>query len=126
MRRQPLRLGMITVEPHGRPWAEILSRMPEKAQMVYAWDYDLAVAHSYAAVYKIPTVVERPEDMLGEVDAVLIGGGRRAPEPGGIWGLVRDDHLTLARPFLEQGLPVLVDKPCADTLEDAIEMVRLA
>ena len=25
----PIKLGMITVEPHGRPWAEVLARMPK-------------------------------------------------------------------------------------------------
>jgi hypothetical protein len=123
--KKPLRLGMITVEPHGRPWAEVLARMPQ-AKMACAWDYDMATAQSYAETYHIPLVVQEPEEMLGHVDAVLIGGGRRGPEPGEVWGQKRDDHLRLARPFLERGLPVLVDKPCADTLEDAIEMVRLA
>jgi predicted dehydrogenase len=122
---QPLKLGMITVEPHGRPWAEVLARWPE-VKMEWAWDYDPDRARSYAAKYQIPHVAGQVEDMLGKVDAVLVGGGRRMPVPGERWGQVKDDHLELSRPFLEQGLPVLIDKPFADHLEDAVEMVHLA
>ena len=121
----PLRAGMITVEPHGRPWAEVLSRMPD-VKMEYAWDYDLDRANWFASKYGIPHVVEEVEEMIGKVDAVLIGGGRRQPTGDGIWGEEADDHLRLSRPFLEKGMPVLIDKPFADKLEDAIEMVRLA
>jgi predicted dehydrogenase len=99
--------------------------MPE-VKMLYAWDYDMERAKWYSEKYVIPHVVEEVGDMMGNVDAVLIGGGRRGPRDGGIWGEERDDHLRLSRPFLEVGLPVLIDKPFADTLEDAIEMVRLA
>ncbi len=121
----PVRLGMITVEPHGRPWAEVLARWPD-VKMVSAWDYDPERARWYADHYRIPQVVEHVEDMLGQVDAVLVGGGRRMPDENGVWGENPDDHLALARPFLEAGLPVLVDKPFADRVEDAVEMVRLA
>jgi hypothetical protein len=121
----PLKVGMITVEPHGRPWAEVLARMPG-VKMAYAWDYDLDRAKWYADKYGIPHVVEEVEGMIGNVDAVLIGGGRRQPSGDGIWGEEPDDHLLLSRPFLNEGMPVLIDKPFADKLEDAIEMVRLA
>lgn len=121
----PTRLGMITVEPHGRPWAEVLSLMPN-VKMTMAWDYEPDRAQGYARKYGIPQVVDNVEAMLGNVDAVLIGGGRRLPTDGGIWGGEPDDHLRLSRPFLEAGMPVLVDKPLADTIEDALEMVRLA
>lgn len=111
-----LRLGMITVEPHGRPWAEVLSRRSD-VSMEYAWDYDADRAKAYAARYGIPRVVDRFEDMVREVDAVMIGGGRRPPGSDGIWGENPDDHLELARPFLESGTPTLIDKPLADRLE---------
>ena len=94
--------------------------------MEYAWDYDMDRAHAYAKKYNIPHVVADVNDMIGHVDAVLIGGGRRQPRPGGIWGEEPDDHLRFSRPFLENGYPVLIDKPFADKIEDAIEMVRLA
>lgn len=60
--------------------------------------------------------VEQPTDMIGLVDAVLVvddtdGGGT---------------HATLARPFLEAGLPVFVDKPMTTDFADAVELFDIA
>ncbi len=54
----------------------------------------------------IPNVVERPEDVIGEVDAVIV-----ATDKGG-------EHVERCRPFIEAGLPVFVDKPLADNEPD--------
>jgi predicted dehydrogenase len=51
-------------------------------------------------------VVARPEDVIGQVDAVLI-----STDDG-------TDHVRRARPFVEAGLPVFVDKPLTTTMED--------
>lgn len=59
-------------------------------------------------------LVERPEAMLGEIDAVLIESND---------GTV---HLARARPFLEAGVPTFIDKPFACSLSDAREIARLA
>ena len=122
---KPLRLGILTVEPHGTPWAEVLRGIPDAA-VTHVWDYEEQRARAFAGQYGIPTVVTEVRDMLGQVDAVLVAGGRRPPSGDGIWGEEPDDHLRLSRPFLEAGLPVLIDKPFADRVEDAVEMVRLA
>lgn len=54
----------------------------------------------------IPNVVEKPTDVIGQVDAVII-----ATDKGG-------EHVARARPFVEAGLPVFVDKPLADNAPD--------
>lgn len=54
----------------------------------------------------IPHVVEKPTDVIGQVDAVVI-----ATDIGG-------EHVARARPFVEAGLPVFVDKPLADNAPD--------
>lgn len=59
-------------------------------------------------------LVERPEDLLGRVDAVLVESNE-----GGV-------HRERATPFLEAGLPVFIDKPFAATVEDAQALVDLA
>lgn len=59
-------------------------------------------------------IVAQPQDMLGQIDAVLILS---------ICGTV---HLERVRPFLTAGIPAFVDKPFACALSDATEMVRLA
>lgn len=70
------------------------------------------------------TFVERPAvchtiaEAMEDVDAAFICDSS-SPKDGA-------DHLALARPFLERGIPCFVDKPFAATLADAREMVRLA
>ncbi|MHC1773182.1 MAG: Gfo/Idh/MocA family protein [Flexilinea sp.] len=122
-----IRFGMITVDPHGRPWAEVVNRYYlDEVEMVWAWDYSLDRAKWYAKKYGIPNVAGNIEEFVDKVDAVLIGGGRRSPDENGMWGENKDDHLMLSKPFLERGKAVLIDKPFADDVEDAVEMVKLA
>jgi virulence factor len=59
-------------------------------------------------------LVDRPEDMIGKVDGMLIESQEGAP------------HWQRARPFLEAGLPCFIDKPCTCSLADARKIVELA
>src|SRR5215218_1010973 len=59
-------------------------------------------------------LVERPEDLLGRVDAVLIESNE-----GGL-------HRARATQFIEAGLPVFIDKPLASSTPDACALVELA
>jgi len=54
----------------------------------------------------IPRIVDKPEAMIGKVDAVII-----ATDIGG-------EHVERARPFIEAGLPVFIDKPLCDNAAD--------
>lgn len=54
----------------------------------------------------IPHVVRKPTDVIGQVDAVII-----ATDIGG-------EHVERARPFIEAGLPVFIDKPLTDNAPD--------
>jgi len=54
----------------------------------------------------IPNVVEKPTDVIGHVDAVVI-----ATDLG-------HEHVARARPFVEAGLPVFIDKPLTDNAPD--------
>ncbi len=54
----------------------------------------------------IPHVVAHPTDVIGQVDAVII-----ATDIGG-------EHVARARPFIEAGLPVFIDKPLTDNAAD--------
>ncbi len=78
----------------------------EHAAVTHIWSDNPADAAQVARFAKIPHVVEAPQDVIGEVDAVII-----AVDDG-------DDHVERARPFVEAGLPVLVDKPLATNVED--------
>lgn len=54
----------------------------------------------------IPNVVERAEDVIGDVDAVLVATDRGS------------EHVARCRPFVEAGVPVFVDKPLATSEKD--------
>jgi predicted dehydrogenase len=131
-----LRLGLLGLsEGNGHPysWAAIVNgydeeemakcpfpaiprylsehRFPEEAipgaRVTHVWTQDPSISASVAAASRIEHVVSRPEEMLGEVDAVL---------------LARDDaerHAELGGPFLDAGLPIYVDKPLATSVAAA-------
>lgn len=76
------------------------------ARVTHIWTDDPADAQLVAAAARIDHIVDRPEAVLGEVDGVII-----ATDDG-------DDHVRRARPFVEAGLPVFVDKPLATNAAD--------
>ena len=59
-------------------------------------------------------IVERPEELLGKVDAVLVEAN-----DGSV-------HRERALPFIEAGLPVFVDKPFACSTADALAIAEAA
>ncbi len=99
---------------------EYMRRQPPEAQgiedarVTHVWAADSSAAEYVARTCRIPQVVRRYEEMLGEVDAVIL------PHDDGAL------HLEMARPFLRAGLPVFIDKPLADTVEDARALVKMA
>lgn len=76
------------------------------ARVTHLWTDDPTEAPAVAAAALIPRIVARPEDVIGHVDAVLV-----ATDDG-------FDHVRRARPFVEAGLPVFVDKPLALSVAD--------
>ncbi|MFP4383948.1 MAG: Gfo/Idh/MocA family oxidoreductase [Spirochaetia bacterium] len=54
----------------------------------------------------IPNVVDKPEDVIGKVDAVIVATD------------IGSEHVERCRPFVEAGLPLFVDKPMVDNPED--------
>ena len=76
------------------------------ALITHLWTDRADEALPVAAAALIPHVVKNPRDVIGHVDGVFI-----ATDDG-------FDHVARARPFVEAGLPVFVDKPLALTLAD--------
>lgn len=80
----------------------------ENSRITHVWTQNEVVSQNLAGACKIPTIVDRYEDMIGEVDAVIIA---------------RDDyenHLKMARPFLEAGLKVFIDKPLTLDIQELL------
>lgn len=86
------------------------------ARIVKVWDPDPAQAREFAETYRIPQVVDRLEDLVADIDAVILMNARGDGS----------DHVELIRPFLERGLPSFIDKPFAHTAAEARTIVELA
>jgi GFO/IDH/MocA oxidoreductase family protein len=85
-------------------------------QVTHVWCDRPEDAQAIALSARIPNLVDRPTDVIGHVDAVII------PTDKG------EEHLERARPFVEADLPVLIDKPLttrADHLQQFIEWRRI-
>ncbi len=78
----------------------------EGVAVTHIWCDDRKDAEHVAQCSLIPHLVDTPEAMIGEVDAVLI-----ATDIGG-------EHVERARPFVEAGVPVFIDKPLCDNAAD--------
>jgi len=89
-------------------WPAILQYLEERdpaefgvpdAQVSHIWTQDRKLSDAIAKACRIGCSVDRYEEMLGQIDALL---------------LARDDHekhMEMAMPFLKSGMPVFVDKP---------------
>lgn len=76
------------------------------AKVTCVWTQDEKVSESIAKTAKIGTIVNSLEEMTDLVDAVI---------------LARDDsenHVAMAKPFIDAGIPIFIDKPLAITRED--------
>jgi predicted dehydrogenase len=76
------------------------------AQVTHVWTQDHAISASIAKTANIPNIATNLEDMIPDIDALL---------------LTRDDpenHVAMAKPFIEAGIPVFIDKPLAGTKDD--------
>jgi predicted dehydrogenase len=97
---------------------EYLSRQPAAAlgiagaRVTHLWCEDAEAARQVSQASLVPNIVTEPTDIIGHVDAVII------PTDKG------EEHLNRARPFVEAGLPVFIDKPLTDNEADLRQFVR--
>ncbi len=83
-------------------------------RITHCWDIEPDQAEAFARTCRC-TAVRNFDDMLGKVDAVISGGYYNYP-----W-----NHL-LHAPYLEAGLPNLINRPFASSLAKARRMLELA
>ena len=78
------------------------------AMVSHIWTQERKLSQQIAEICNISYIVEKPEQMIGEVDGIIFA---------------RDDiwnHWEMAKPFIDAGLPIYMDKLMAhdlDTLE---------
>ncbi|HZM06497.1 MAG TPA: Gfo/Idh/MocA family oxidoreductase [Candidatus Saccharimonadales bacterium] len=137
----PIRLGMVgMVEGNGHPYSwsaifngfdpkamagcpypvilEYLSRQPASAfgiggaRVTHVWCEDPKAARLVSQASLVPNVVTQATDLIGQVDAIMISTDKG------------EEHLERARPFVEAGLPVFIDKPLTDNEADLRQFVR--
>ena len=78
----------------------------EGVTVTHIWCNDGKDAEHVAQCSLIPHLAETPEAMIGEVDAVLIATD------------IGCEHVARAKPFVEAGIPVFIDKPLCDNAAD--------
>jgi predicted dehydrogenase len=82
------------------------------ARVTHVWTDDPTDAPRIAAASRIQNVVSRPEEVIGKVDAVILG-----TDDG-------HEHVRRAKPLVEAGLPLFVDKPLAINVPDVNQFIR--
>jgi len=117
------RLGLVGLcTSHPENWVPIIRKLNEEKyvdiQVVSAWDSGetrpAGFAKEFSTKFEIPKPVDRLEDMLGLVDGVIVHTTN--------W----DKHVEQARPFVEAGKAVLLDKPVVGNLKDANQLLDWA
>ena len=73
---------------------------------------DREMAENCARASFIPNVVTNPEEMIGQVDAIICATD------------IGSEHVERCRPFIEAGLPIFIDKPLTDNEEDLRTIVK--
>ncbi|MBN1291592.1 MAG: Gfo/Idh/MocA family oxidoreductase, partial [Candidatus Latescibacteria bacterium] len=83
-------------------------------RITHCWDIEPDKAEEFAALYGCEKV-KNFDDMLGKVDGIISGGYYNHP-----W-----NHI-LHEPYLEAGLPNLINRPFANSLEKAQKIIDMA
>src|SRR5262245_6602281 len=106
-----LRVAVVGVGYLGRHHARILSDLAG-VELVAVVDTNRVRAEEVAAAAKTRALVDA-RDIVGKVDAVTVA-------------VPTERHLEVVVPFLKAGLPVLVEKPMARSVEEADIMIGAA
>jgi predicted dehydrogenase len=107
----PLRVAVVGVGHLGQHHARLLSAMPGVV-LAGVVDIDAARAQAIAAKYGT-TAFTAASGVAGRVDAVSIA-------------VPTSVHVELALPFVDAGIPVLVEKPIAGSLDQADRLLAAA
>ena len=105
-----LRTAVIGAGKMGGIHAKVYSQL-EESELTAVADVDGGRAEKLAEKYSCKALTD-PAELIGKVDAVTISAPTTA-------------HLPLAKLFLENRIPVLIEKPLASTVDEGREIVNL-
>lgn len=106
-----VRVGVIGLGHMGKEHARVVALLSE-AELAAVADLDPERRYTISRKYQVPACADYRE-LFGLVDAVIIAVPTSA-------------HCEVAREFLVRGIPCLVEKPLASSLEEADELVNLS
>ena len=106
-----LRTAVIGAGKMGKIHAKVYSKL-DSAELVAVADNDLESAEALAEKFECKATAD-PASLIGEVDAVTISAPTTA-------------HHELATLFIKNGVPVLIEKPLASSVQQGREIVELA
>ena len=112
-----MRIGIVDVDTsHPQNWIPIERDLGH--EVVGIWDggavHSAEYVRKFAADHQVPRVYDRLEDMVDDVDCAIIHGCD--------WGT----HLAKARPFVDAGKAVLIDKPVVGNVQDTQQLLDWA
>ena len=118
------RVGCLNVSDYSHlpgGWAPVINPRLESGEIpltgmriTHCWEIDADRAKGFAKTYGCQ-VVKNFDDMVGKVDGIISGGYYNHP-----W-----NHI-LHEPYLEAGMPNLINRPFSNSLAKAKQMVELA
>ena len=81
--------------------------LSDLGKVTHIYTQDRKISEKVAEFARIDNIVDRPEEMINNIDIVL---------------LARDDaenHYEIAKVFIENGIPIFIDKPLAYNIKEA-------
>ncbi|MEO5997625.1 MAG: Gfo/Idh/MocA family oxidoreductase [Chitinophagaceae bacterium] len=76
------------------------------AKVTHVWAQEKELARQISRTAGISNIVAEPIDLIGKVDAIILA--RDDPE----------NHRSMAKPFIDAGIPLFIDKPLCATKDD--------
>ena len=107
-----LKIAVVGAGSWGRNHVRSVAALPE-ADLAAICDLDAGVRESMARQYPATLVTDSVDDAMGAAEAVVVATPAAS-------------HLELAHKAIERGLPVLVEKPFALSVQEAEDMAELA
>ena len=112
-----MKIGIIGAEnSHTAAIAKVINvdKLVKGFTVDYVWGETAEDAKKAAKAGQIPNIVEKPREMLGKIDALIVD--HRHPR----------FHLRAALPFVKAGIPTFIDKPFCFRSEEGVEFLKLA